>query len=112
MAIFELQPLRIPAGWYICYNMFSEYDPERDGEDGCLELCEDLLQLEHDKLLIDLGWYPHGDLNGSYKMYMVDKTRERPFEQPLEVFSSKSKEKIIYMLEYWTQSGHYSKYLR
>ena len=111
MKNYDLQPLRIPAGWYVSYNMFSEYDPEKDGEEYCGELCEDLLQLEHDDILIDLGWYPHGDIGGSYKLYMVDKTRERPFEQPLEVFSSRSKEKIVYTLEYWTY-GHYSKYLR
>ena len=49
---FELQPLRIPAGWFVCYNMFSEYDPDTDSEEYCFELCEDMLQLKNRNLLI------------------------------------------------------------
>ena len=108
---FELQPLRIPAGWYINYNMFSEYDPDTDGREYSYELCEDLLQLEHEYLMIDLGWYPHGDINGSYKLYLVDTSKTAPFEHPLEVFGSRSKKEIIYMIEYWTDGGFYGKYL-
>ena len=110
--VFELQPLRISAGWFVSYNMFSEYDPERDDEKYCSELCEDLLQLKNRNLLIDLGWYPHGDINGSYKLYLVDITKDFPFETPLELFSSKSKKEIIYMIEYWTNYGFFSKYLQ
>ena len=78
MKSFGLQPLRIPAGWFISYNMFSEYDPDTDGEEYCFELCEDLLQLKNKNLLIDLGWYPEGDINGNYKLYLVDITNELP----------------------------------
>ena len=106
--MFELQPLRITTG----YNTFSEYDPDKDGGEYFYELCEDLLQLENKNLLIDLGWYPYGDINGSYTLYLVDTTNERPFEYPLELFSSKSKQEIINKLEYWTNPGFYSKYIR
>ena len=112
MKSFGLQPLRIPAGWFISYNMFSEYDPDTDGEEYCFELCEDLLQLKNKNLLIDLGWYPEGDINGNYKLYLVDITNELPFDAPLEVFSSRSKKEIIQMIEYWTVYRFYSKYLR
>ena len=108
---FELQPLRIPAGWYIKYNMFSEYDPDTDGREYSYELCEDLLQLEHEYLMIDLGWYPQSDINGSYKLYLVDTSKAAPFYHPLEVFSSRLKKEIIYMIEYWTDWGFYGKYL-
>lgn len=110
MKDFSLQPLRICAGWKIAYNNFSEYDPACDDEEFSYELCEDLLQLENDDLLIDLGWYPHGDLNGSYKMYFVDTKNDAPFERPLEVFSSRSKAEILDKLEYWTNFGFYAKY--
>ena len=70
------------------------------------------MQLENNELLIDLGWYPHGDLEGSYKLYMVNITFEAPFQHPLEVFSSRSKTEILEKLEYWTNSGFYQKYIR
>ncbi len=108
---FELQPLRIQAGWEVAYNNFSEYDPGIDGTQYAYELCEDLLQLRNNNLLLDLGWYPYGDIEGSYKLYLVDLTRESPFESPLEVFMSKSKQEVIKIIEYWTNYGFFSKYL-
>lgn len=109
---FELQPLRIPAGWNVKYNVLSEYDPDKDGVEYSYELCEDLLQLENKNLLIDLGWYPHGDIKGSYKLYLVDTTKDSPFESPLELFNSKSKQEIINRIEYWTNYDFFLKYLR
>ena len=109
---FELQPLRISPGWLISYNMFSEYDPDVDDKSFCYELCEDMLQLKNNNLLIDLGWYPDGDIKGSYKLYLVDVTKDSPFETPLEVYSSKSKKEIVSTIEYWTTYNFFSKYLR
>lgn len=112
MKIFELQPLRIPAGWTVKYNTFSEYDPEKDGAEYSYELQEDLLQLANKNLLIDLGWYPNGDVDGSYKLFLVDMNGDRPFDMPLESFCSKSRQEVIYKIEYWTNYGFFSKYLR
>ncbi len=112
MKTFELQPLRITVGWKVTYNMFSEYDPDKDGAEYSLELCEDLLQLKNKNLLIDLGWYPQGNINGGYKMFLVDTTKDRPFDSPLETFASRSKREIINKLEYWINPGFYSKYVR
>ena len=92
---FELQPLRISTGWKVAYNMFSEYDPDKDGPEYAYELCEDLLQLSNNNLLLDLGWYPQGDITGSYKLYLVDKKKESPFESPLDVFALKSKQEVL-----------------
>ena len=108
---FKLQPLRIPAGWTVKYNNFSEYDPQKDGAEYVFELVEDLLQLEHENLLIDLGWYPDMDINGKYQLCLVDMTEERPFDTPLDIFESNSKQLILEKLEYWTSARHYGKYL-
>ena len=112
MKQFELQPLRISTGWFVSYNTFSEYDPDIDGEDYSYELCEDMLQLKNNNLLIDLGWYPSGNMKGNYKLFLVDTTKKTPWETPLEVFCSKSKKEIIHMIEYWTNYDFFSKYLR
>ena len=88
-----------------------EYDPQKDGAEYVFELVEDLLQLEYQNLLIDLGWYPDTDINGKYQLCLVDMTEERPFDTPLDVFESNSKQLILEKLEYWTSAGHYGKYL-
>lgn len=112
MEYFELQPLRIPFGWTVQYNNFSEYDLEKDGEKYRFELVEDLLQLKNHNLLIDLGWYPSMDVTGEYVLYLVDTKKDRPFECPIEVFHTRVKAEIIAKLEYWINSGHYQKLLR
>lgn len=112
MKSFKLQPLRISSGWKVVYNTFSEYEPDKDSEDYSYELSEDLLQLENQNLCLDLGWYPEGDINGSYKLCLVDTNVDLPFETPLVCFNSKSKKEIISMIECWTDYDFVSKYLR
>lgn len=111
MKFFKLQPLRITSGWTVKYNNFSEYDPEKDGEEYSLELCEDLLQLQNNNLLVDLGWYGDFD-DGRYILYMVDTTLESPFYSPIEKLETRSKEEVLYYLEYWTDWNHYFNYLK
>ena len=111
MKYFELQPLRILAGWTVKYNNFTEYDPQADGAEYDYELNEDMLWLERDNLWIDLGWYPAMDMTGSYVMYFMDKNRQNPYENPIEVFESKSKKEIISKLEYWMNWGHCGRFL-
>ena len=101
MGEFRLQPLRIPSGWRVEYNNFSEYDPLNDDPEKLCELCEDMLMLENDCLMIDLGWYPEMELNGRFILILADKKRERPFEQPIARFESRSREEIIETVERW-----------
>ena len=37
MRYFELQPLRIPSGWTVKYNNFSEYDLQTHGAEYAYE---------------------------------------------------------------------------
>lgn len=108
---YKLQPLRITSGWTVKYNNFSEYDPETDSPEDSLELCEDLLQIENNNLLVDLGWYGGYD-NGRYILYMVDTTMENPFYNPVHKLETRSKKEVLYYLEYWTDYNHYFNYLK
>ena len=86
-----LQPLRIPAGWTVAYNEFTSSNAHDD-------LKEDLLQLRHEikNLLVDLGWYPEGDQNGSYLLLLF----EGDFEGTcLAEFRSVNREEIVEVLE-------------
>lgn len=68
----SLQPIRIPAGWNVAYNGFGEIDPSEElSEESLSYFREDLLQLtcERQGLLLDLGWYPDGDISaGTYRI--------------------------------------------
>ena len=69
-------PLRIPAGWTICQNHFLEIEPEEASlENGRLDFpfYEDMLHLRNAdlRMVLDLGWYPDGDPNGTYRLCLI-----------------------------------------
>lgn len=107
---YELQPLRIQAGWRIEYNNFTEYDMDIHGVDDLFELHEDLLRLRHinRKLIIDLGWYPSYEIDGSYLLMFV---KNFDWDNPLEQISTRSKKEIIACIEKWVCRGFFEKYL-
>ncbi|MFD4337157.1 hypothetical protein ACFWPP_08130 [Streptomyces anulatus] len=81
----DLMPLRLPSGWMIAFNHFFEIPtPEKlTQRERDAHLGQDLLSLEHMRAgkggwepvpggyIIDLGWYPHGDSNGSYVLSLI-----------------------------------------
>jgi hypothetical protein len=72
----RLQPLRIPTGWTVAYNDLHEIDPSDVAEDDRYTfLKEDLLQMkqEHFNRLLDVGWYPSGNLaDGAYGLVVYE----------------------------------------
>jgi hypothetical protein len=99
------QPLRIPAGWTVSYNSFYEVDP---GSDTYIEglpngnawglSSQDLLQISnsHYDVLVDLGWVPDEDPNGSFVVQVI---RETDWSSPLAEFESKSRIATVQRLE-------------
>jgi ribosomal protein S27AE len=91
-----LQPLRVPAGWAVEHNNgLYELDPSPElvpEQDRWWLFKEDMLQLRHGRRdrLLDLGWYPEGDLvQGHYGLVVYEgdfrgrllhesSTRDRP----------------------------------
>lgn len=72
-----LQPLRIPSGWTVVYNDgFFEIDPLAEAIPADKHVCyfkEDMLLLRHSHYnrLLDVGWYPSGDLeHGKYALHL------------------------------------------
>jgi len=72
----RLQPLRIPTGWTVTHNDLHEIDPLDVAEDERYTfLKEDLLQMmqEHFNRLLDVGWYPSGNLaEGAYGLVIYE----------------------------------------
>ncbi len=106
---YELQPLRLQAGWKIEFNNFTEYDTDLHGENALHELCEDLLRLYNEKvnLIIDLGWYPGCDISGHYVLELI---KDFKWDYPLERISTKSKKEIIAYIEKWVCFEFFAKY--
>lgn len=109
----KLLPLRIPAGWTVGYNKFTDTDPETlsaDDEVWLSAFNEDILQIycklkrernkhiEKQELTIDLGWYPDGDPDGEFVLRAI---LDRDWYDPLLEFSSRSKDEIVKTLEKW-----------
>ena len=72
-----LQPLRIPTGWMVSFNDgLYEIDPSAETIPADKHICffkEDMLQLHHAHYnrLLDVGWYPEGNLQrGEYALYL------------------------------------------
>lgn len=114
MEIRKLQPLRIPGGWTVNFNDFMDIDPSKisdeDDDKWLFYFSEDLLyisteitrkrneQTEIQTLGIDLGWYPEGDPNGSFKLQAILNDN---WENPLLSFSSRNKDEIVKTTENW-----------
>lgn len=106
---YDLVPLKLHGGWEITYNSFTDYDIALYGTDDICELREDLLQLQHSSadIMIDLGWYPDFDPSGHYVLRMI---RDKNWEEPLEIFSSRSINQIAEHIEKWSDCEFYGKY--
>ncbi|MCI8810661.1 MAG: hypothetical protein HFF84_11230 [Oscillibacter sp.] len=108
-----MQPLRIPAGWTFLYNKFEDLEPETlppEDQRWLFTFVQDIFylytdktrkqnkQVEHQRLGIDLGWYPDGDPSGSFRLEAI---LNDDWINPLLTFSSRSKREIVDTLEYW-----------
>ena len=73
--MMQHQSLRIPSGWLVAQNHFYDVTPSSVCSDGRLDFpfVQDILQLRNRNLRmpLDLGWYPDGDPNGSYRLVLV-----------------------------------------
>ena len=67
----NLQPLKIPAGWSVDWNLLTETEPT---EDTIHEFTGSSLLLisSHTRLkAIDVSWRPEGDINGAYQLQVI-----------------------------------------
>ena len=97
-----LQPLRVSMGWVVEYNALHEIDPDSPAlpdESRREFFSEDLLQFRHPRYnrLVDIGWYPHGDLAvGEYVLVVY----EGDFRGRLLLeFRSRSRSAVVAELE-------------
>ena len=100
--MIKLQSLRIPTGWKVSYNKFLEIEPNslREDDSVWIHFTQDILQLKYlfrkVKLIVDLGWYPETEIDGTFRLVVI---KNEEWENPLEVFESRSKAEIVEKIE-------------
>lgn len=105
----HLVPLRIPTGWTIAWNVFTEVNPEEfliEDYEHRWEFNEDLFQFENQKYkkILDLGWYPEFDPRGRYRLVLLGQHEEEQesywdWTKPLVNFETRSITEIIIKTE-------------
>ena len=100
--VVPLQPLRVSMGWVVEYNTLHEIDPDSPSlpdKERRLFFSQDLLQFHHPRYnrLVDVGWYPHGDLEaGAYGLVVY----QGDFRgRLLHEYSSRSRAALVTELE-------------
>ncbi|MBW1294170.1 hypothetical protein [Aquimarina litoralis] len=107
----KLQPLRIPAGWKVNWNLFYEQDINE--ENRLFEFSSStLLSISNTQKNknIELSWYPKGDLNGKYILevyHLVEKynAKKKKTEKvpesllPELSFENKNRQEIVDKIE-------------
>lgn len=80
----------------IVYNEFNislnvEFDKQTD------KLLEDLLQIKYDNdIIIDVGWYPEYDANGSFSIQVI---KDYNWDEPILLKKSRSIEGMLSNLQ-------------
>ena len=101
----NIQPLKIPAGWSVEWNLLTETDPT---EETIHEFSGSLLLINSPTRLkaIDVCWKPEGDVNGFYQLQVipllpnfVSKTNEMEYEglwdSPEVEFKTKNRLELV-----------------
>ena len=97
----------IPTGWNVTWNTLTE--PEGDADIPPVDdLSQDLLQLQSSVrgILIDVGWYPDWNPEGSYRLVCIrlcsnDDEWYEAWENPLRSFECRSFRKLRDQIEAW-----------
>ncbi|MCY7759486.1 hypothetical protein P8833_17880 [Bacillus inaquosorum] len=93
--------LRIPAGWTVDYISLKDTDPktlEASDDAWLFDFNQDLLHISHKtkNLLLDVGWYPEGDLTGCYGIELI---KNEDWENPVEDIMCTELKELIKQLD-------------
>jgi len=98
-----LQPLRIPSSWTVVFNEgLYEIDPAPESIPENKHLWffkEDMLWLQHadQKLHLDVGWFPSGDLvQGEYHLVLAESDK---YEKPIREFRTRDRSALVAEIE-------------
>lgn len=76
-----LQPLRIPSGWTVSWNVMPDFNPTEDSISEYESSSLIMLYSRSANRLIDVCWHPENDFSGAFFLKVVNR---------LETFNSKT----------------------
>ena len=101
----NLQPIKIPAGWTVEWNLFTATDPT---EENIQEFSGNLLLINSSSRLkaIELCWTPEEDINGTFELKVINlepnfnsKTNEMEYnglwESPEMEYQTKDRREVV-----------------
>ena len=108
----KLVPLRIPNGWKVVWNIFTEVNPNEfmnDDYEYKWEFNEDILYMVYEDELygLDLGWYPGFNSEGEYCLRVIT---HNDWEQTIDEFRSRNINEIKDKIESFLGKYNYSYY--
>ncbi|MDA1476850.1 hypothetical protein [Bacillus changyiensis] len=98
-SLTHLLRLRIPEGWTVLYHRLTDTNPleiDLDSEVWKSEFKQELMQLQHDDLILDVKWIPASDPSGHYAVKLIYKGN---WEQPDEDFSCIHPKELAYEID-------------
>lgn len=109
----RLKPLRIASNWKVMWNKLEDIEPDYTDPDHDAWLfifLEDIVYIiteytyKKDKktikrtLAIDLGWYPDGDIKGSYRLVAI---LDDHWNKPILELKTRSTQEVVDTMELW-----------
>ena len=86
----------VSNGWNVGFNEFH-IDFSRPFKEQIFELNEDLLQLSKQHYILDIGWYPEADPDGSIKTVVI---KDHDWMMPVIQFIDRSYPEFADHLKY------------
>ncbi len=108
----KLVPLRVPSGWKVVWNIFTEVNPNEflnDDYEYKWEFNEDILYMVYEDELygLDLGWYPGFNSEGEYCLRVIT---DNDWEQTIDEFRSRNINEIKDKIEFFLDKYNYNYY--
>ncbi|MFO0808888.1 MAG: hypothetical protein U0746_09715 [Gemmataceae bacterium] len=112
----DLVPVQPGPGWKVTHHRLFAASPDdadkvvvKGGKVTVWDLCflEDLFQATNDSkgLLLDVGWYPHADPTGSFRLVVVPRHTDRPagrspfaWDSPTIELCTRSLDEVVHKL--------------
>ncbi|MDA7025225.1 hypothetical protein PJ311_01220 [Bacillus sp. CLL-7-23] len=95
----HLLRLRIPEGWTVLYHRLTDTNPleiDLDGEVWKSEFKQELMQMQHNDLILDVKWIPASNPSGHYAVKLICKGN---WEMPDEDFSCIHPKELAYEID-------------
>lgn len=110
----QLKPFRLAPNWTIKWNKLADIEPDdvkQDDDAWLFIFVQDMTCMESEytykenqktvrhTLVVDLGWYPEGDMEGCYELTAI---LDNDWNAPILEMKTRSTQEVADTIELWT----------